>query len=104
MQLNYLPIILPFLLPISPGADFPPVGNEGDAEMLQTVGQGMSKLANERITSEAATVNIRKGDSRFAQKLQHEDMMGAMHQVNPSHVYLVNAVFLKSVYWMPNSQ
>ena len=58
-------------------------GNEGDAE---TFGQGMPKLTNERIPSEAATVRIRKGgserESRFAQKLQRKDMMGAMHEVS----------------------
>ena len=71
----------------NPDKGIPETGTEGEAEMF---GQGILKLVNERITSEGANVTVRKGrsegDSRFAQKLQHKDMMGAMQEVKPSHL------------------
>ena len=68
-------------------------GNEGEAEMF---GQGTSKVVNERIFL-GNNIGVREGgsegDSRFVQKLQNKEMMGAMQEVKPSHVYLANVVF-----------
>ena len=112
MQLNQLSTILKYLRIFPPGLEIAykkiaETGSEGEAEIF---GQGTSKLINASIFSERANVRVRdarvreggsKRDSRFALKLQHKDMIGAMQEVKASsHLYLVNVVFLTSFHWM----